>query len=129
MLLALLMIASPVQDAGTVTADTGPVAQEIVVIGRKLKTWRATIRTGRDGLTCRTKASSGDPEIDALGCSAMMRCWPAARALFDASTAKGLAKADRQRLQAQANETMTTCVAAQHREQIEALAMRRAGPA
>ena len=120
-LTAFLLLAPPVQAAAPAEA----LAQEVVVIGRKRKTWRATFRTGREGLTCRTRTSSGDPEIDALGCAAMTQCWPNVRAKFDASLTKGIANADRQLLQTEANATLTECVSAQHKKRIEALAIAR----
>ena len=97
------------------------------MIGRKLKNWRASMRSGPGGTTCRTKASTGDPEIDAIGCAAMTACWPAALVRYEASIAKGVARADRRRLQDEANKTLTACAQARHRRDVEALALRRTG--
>jgi hypothetical protein len=51
-----------------------PVVDEIVVMGNKLRDWRGTWRV-RDGVVkCKTKRSTGDREIDAIGCGAMVNC-------------------------------------------------------
>ncbi len=51
-----------------------PVDNEIVVLGNKLRDWRGSWRV-RDGVVkCKTKRSTGDREIDAIGCGAMVTC-------------------------------------------------------
>lgn len=97
------------------------------MIGRKLKAWRGTMKGGPGGLACRTKKSTGDPDVDAIGCASMLHCWPLALPLFEAPMAKGVAKADRRRLKSEANTVLAACGEAQHRERIEALALRRTG--
>lgn len=119
MILALLLMqaaASPV----------APVADEIVVIGQRLKVWRASLRSRGPKLTCKTQASSGDPAIDALGCAAMTDCWPDARPRFSASQARGLAKAERTRLMGVAEQAYGECMTARRTALIAELAARRA---
>ena len=124
MLALLLLLQTP---APAPVPATDPVAQEVTVIGRKLGTWRASMTSGRGGLSCRTKKSSGDPEVDAIGCASMLHCWPAALPRLEASTAKGVTRADRRRLQAEAGSALAACGEAQRRERIDALALRRTG--
>lgn len=61
-----LVAAQPAVDA--------PADDEIVVMGNKLRDWRGSWRV-RDGVVkCKTKRSTGDREIDAIGCGAMVTC-------------------------------------------------------
>lgn len=65
---------------------TGPEAvaapeSEIVVLARKLEAtrfvWKASDKSGAWKMTrCKVKQSSGDREIDALGCQAVTLCLP-----------------------------------------------------
>jgi hypothetical protein len=51
--------------------------QEIVVTARKLSgRWSGNISTVNSQTTCTTVRSTGDPTFDAIGCRAMMTCWP-----------------------------------------------------
>ena len=125
-MLTLALLAMQVPPPG-ISAPVDPAADEIVVIGRKLKTWRGSVRSNRRGTSCRTRTSSGDPQIDAIGCAAMLHCWPATLPRFQASTAKGIAPADRKRLQTDANAALVSCLTIEHRTRVEALADRRAG--
>jgi len=51
-----------------------PAENEIVVLGNKLRYWRGSWRV-RDGVVkCKTKRSTRDREIDAVGCNAMVTC-------------------------------------------------------
>ena len=51
-----------------------PPATDVVVIGEKLKTWRASWRSRGGKTTCVTTRSSGDIAIDAIGCAALTGC-------------------------------------------------------
>lgn len=51
-----------------------PVVDEIVVMGNKLRNWRGTWRVRDGAVRCKTKRSTGDREIDAIGCGAMVTC-------------------------------------------------------
>ena len=55
-------------------APEQPVGDEIVVIGRKLESWRGSWRLRDGAVTCKTRRSTGDKAIDALGCDAMVAC-------------------------------------------------------
>lgn len=51
-----------------------PLDNEILVLGNKLRDWRGSWRV-RDGVVkCKTKRSTRDREIDAIGCGAMVTC-------------------------------------------------------
>lgn len=51
-----------------------PAGDEIVVMANKLRDWRGTWRV-RDGVVkCKTKRSTRDRAIDAVGCNALVMC-------------------------------------------------------
>ncbi|GAA0757543.1 hypothetical protein FHS52_000467 [Erythromicrobium ramosum] len=50
------------------------VDNEILVIGRKLQDWRGTWRLNDGTVSCKTRRSTGDKAIDAIGCDAMVQC-------------------------------------------------------
>ena len=50
------------------------VEHEIEVIGNRLRSWRGEWKMHDGGVRCKTKRSTGDREIDALGCAAMVTC-------------------------------------------------------
>lgn len=100
-------------------------AEEIVVIGEKLKTWRAGIRFGKAGATCKIKTSTGDAEIDRIGCTAIEQCWPQFLSGFEATRAKGVAAEDRKAKTAELNQALGACVTAKRDALIADLADRR----
>jgi len=51
-----------------------PADDEIVVMGNKLRDWRGSWRVRYGVVKCKTKRSTADREIDAIGCSAMVTC-------------------------------------------------------
>lgn len=71
--LALLnaQVAAPAPPAPPAAAQQ----QEILVVGERLRNWRGRMshRNGSD--RCETIASSGDAEVDRIGCSAMAHCF------------------------------------------------------
>jgi len=111
------------------TAQTVPdpeTGQEIVVIGQKLKAWRAKVDFGKKGATCKIKQSTGDAEIDRIGCTAMEQCWPDFMPGFEATRAKGISAADRAAKTAALNQALGTCVMAKRETLVAALADKRA---
>lgn len=100
---------------------------DIVVIARKLQNWRASFRIKRGKYACEVTRSTGDLEIDRVGCEAMRVCLIPAMPRFEATRAKGVDAATRQRLTDAINAEMTTCVRDRRRQLIAELADRRAG--
>lgn len=114
---------APVQDAPT--AEEEPTA-DIVVIARKLRDWRASFNF-RDGKgSCKIKRSTGDQDIDQIGCDAMLHCWPKFLPRYEATRAKGLSAAARKEMSDSANRDMAACVEERHVSLSAALAERRA---
>lgn len=72
MITVLALAAAQAADAPAIQA--APPEDEIVVIGQRLKAWRATWRRQGEGLVCMTRRSTGDAAIDAIGCDAMVQC-------------------------------------------------------
>jgi len=65
--------------AAIVLAAAEPVAEppaenEITVIANKLRDWRGRWRLRKGAVTCKTKGSTGDKAIDAIGCDALVAC-------------------------------------------------------
>jgi len=83
-LLAPLLLAA----APAVASPPPEVASEIVVIGRKLETrWKGHLAKTDGQLVCKTKRSTGDTAIDAIGCGAMLHCMLAIEDQMDALAA------------------------------------------
>lgn len=115
MILALLLqVAIPTQ------------TDEVTVIGQKLKMWRASCQTKGAAFTCRTKRSSGDRDVDAIGDAAMAACFPAMRSRLDASQAKAVYPARRKAILAAVNEDYGRCMVKRRDALISALADKRA---
>ncbi len=53
---------------------TPEVAQEIVVMGKKLKGWKGGVSKVGGRMVCKTRKSSGDKALDAIRCGAMLNC-------------------------------------------------------
>ncbi|WP_066664902.1 MULTISPECIES: hypothetical protein [unclassified Sphingomonas] len=115
-----LVLALALQTAAPPPADA--VAEEIVVIGEKMKAWRATIRFGKKGTECTVKVSTGDAAIDRIGCAAMEQCWPDVAARFEATRAKGVTAAARKTQRAALNTELGTFVMARREAAIAELA-------
>lgn len=68
--LALLVAATPL---APVLPAPG-VAQEIAVMGKKLKNWKGGVSKVGGRMVCKTKKSSSDKALDAIRCGAMLSC-------------------------------------------------------
>lgn len=126
MLVFLVLLAAP-QDSTATPAAVPPFTQdEIRVIGRKLRDWRGAIKLGDHAAACVTKRSTGDRDIDQIGCDAMTACVPTFEAeLKDAYTRTPDKAAQAQRT-ADIARRMTACFESRHDASIAALADRRA---
>jgi len=100
--------------------------EDIVVIARKLDRWRGRITTSPLGTRCVTKLSTGDREIDKVGCTAMERCWPTILPRMKAAQATGADKAERRAAQEAINADFGACARPQRVKLIEELRARRA---
>ena len=117
LLLALTLQGTP----GT----TPEVQRDIVVIGNKLKRWSASVREQDGRMVCRTRRSSGDREIDAIGCSAMASCSTELRARTMQLADRQIPRAERKVLFKAVSRDLTKCVFSRRDTMIAELAERR----
>jgi hypothetical protein len=106
-----------------------PAGDEIVVIGRKLESWRGSWRLRNGTVTCKTRRSTGDTAIDAVGCDAMVACIGPLAPRFAEIEASKVDKAEMQR---QANALLDgaaigDCLTERREAGIAALAAQRKG--
>jgi hypothetical protein len=111
----------------TVAAPAAAEPSEIVVIAERLKEWRGTWGSKKGVLACRTTRSTGDAEIDAVGCQSLVACAAPMVPTFTAIAAAKLSKAERTRRMNAASQAMIPCLAETRQVGIAALADRRAG--
>lgn len=121
-LAAMLML---IQD---VPAIAPRADEEIVVIARKLGYWRGYFNIrGRDGqISCVTKKSSGDPQIDAVGCEALTACVQRNQAEILAAADRKLPARRRKEMQTASNKMLGACLSDERGRLIGELAERRA---
>ena len=111
--------------AAASVAGPGPDS-EIVVIANKLKTWRGNLRQVDGELVCRTRKSTGDGAVDAIGCDAMVACYAPLRPQMDAIAASDLRSAEKRRRMEAATQSALPCLETYHDSAIERLAAQRA---
>ena len=91
-LAAIFLIAAQAAAAPATPREIDPeVAAQVPVIAGKLEQWRGAWGAAGGKIACRTVRSSGDEEIDALGCASMIACvkpaYPALKTIADGSAA------------------------------------------
>jgi len=101
------------------------VAAQVPVIAGKLDQWRGAWGAVAGKLACKTIRSSGDEEIDALGCASMIACvkpeYVALKAIAD-----GKASVDeKKRLISAKLATLQPCMKAHRGQGIAELALKR----
>jgi hypothetical protein len=125
-LAAILLIAAQTAALAATPREIDPkVAAQVPVIAGKLEQWRGAWGAAGGKLACRTVKSSGDEEIDALGCAATIACvkpaYPALKKIADGAAAKD----EKERLMKAKLATLEPCLR-QHRGQgIAELALKR----
>lgn len=102
-----------------------PDQAEIVVIGRRLANWTGTYRIRGAKVRCSTKVSSGDHEIDDLGCRAFEDCAGQMASQIAATDRKSLAQETRLAMKDIVKADLFACVAKRRIALIEALATER----
>lgn len=117
----ILMTALLVAQQAAIT----PEQTEIVVIGQRLSHWTGKYAIRGSKLRCFTKSSSGDSDIDALGCRAFDYCADQLSPQIAATDEKSLSKAVRLSMKESVKRDLSTCVASKRATLIEELATRR----
>ena len=106
-------------------ASSEPLQKDIVVIGTRLQRWQGTYQIRGSRMKCATKASTGDPQIDATGCTAFEVCANTLSTRIAASDDKSLAKAVRISMKETIKQDLSACVGDKRASLIAALAQRR----
>lgn len=127
----LAAIVLVIAQAGVPAAVAGKVdpkvAAQVPVITEKLHQWRGTWAAVDGKLACRTVKSSGDEEIDKIGCFATLTCvkpaYPELKAIADG---KGTEPEKKAKMRAKL-ATLDTCLKQNRGQGIAALALKRGG--
>lgn len=106
-------------------AVIAPEQTEIVVIGQRLSRWTGKYAIRGNKLRCATKASSGDREIDILGCRAFDACADQLSSQIAATDEKSLSREVRLTMKESVKRDLSTCVASKRITLIEELATHR----
>lgn len=89
-----MIIAASLALAAAQPAVEAPIDNEITVVANRLRDWRGSWRLKKGAVTCKTKSSTGDKAIDAIGCDAMVACVTPLAPRFAELEASGLPKKD-----------------------------------
>ena len=98
---------------------------EIVVIGERLKKWTGKYKIRGEKMRCKTKTSSGDREIDVIGCSAFETCASRLKEQIAASDSKSLNFDTRKAMKMSIKDDLSICVRDQRKTLIANLADKR----
>jgi hypothetical protein len=121
----IILLFAQAAPAAAPRAVAPEVEAQIPLIADKLQAWRGTWGAVQGKLGCKTTASTGDREIDLIGCQAVLACirpvYPELKAIADGTAPEADKKA---RIGAKL-ATLDTCMK-QHRGQgIAELALKR----
>ena len=123
--LALTLLGAPASAVPAVQDEA--LGKEIVVIGNKLGTWRGPWRTKKGVVGCKTRKSSGDREVDAIGCESLIACVTPQVPTIQAIADSDFPKAEKNRRMTEAAQAVGPCLASAREAGIRALAQRRTG--
>lgn len=101
------------------------VDDEIIVIGERLQKWTGKYKIRGDKMRCKTKQSTGDPKIDAVGCTAFETCAEKLKTEISATDAKDLDKNSRKAMKIAVKQELSSCVTDQRKTLIAKLADER----
>ncbi|WFL78604.1 hypothetical protein P7228_05955 [Altererythrobacter arenosus] len=102
------------------------VSDQALVIGERLKTWKGGLYKKDGQLTCRIEKSTGDPEIDAIRCGALLRCFGPNAEKMDAIAGSDLPREDRNRRMQELAQATKPCLEGAHKAGTMFLAEKRA---
>ncbi|MEA3014833.1 MAG: hypothetical protein QOD42_3378 [Sphingomonadales bacterium] len=125
----MLIVLSLLLAAGQAAPAPRPPAVEhdITVIGQRLRSWTARYSVRGSRVSCRTRQSTGDREIDAIGCRAFETCIGQLGPRIDESDRADLDGSLRRRMKEAIRRDLRTCVDARRDALIADLADRRFG--
>lgn len=120
-LFSLLLATAPVPPHGAAEG-------EIVVMAHKLDRWTGKFEIRGARRQCATKTSSGDPDIDAIGCRAFLDCADRYQSETDASDERGIDRSIRRARKQGLIADMRECIADRRALLLTQLHERRAPP-
>jgi len=98
--------------------------EEIVVTAReRLKNWRGKI--GMKSGICRTRKSSGDPEVDTMACRVGETCWNQVKPKRDALVASKPPRSQRRALIKPVEDEFGDCATALYEAELDRIDARR----
>lgn len=122
--LVLILAQGPAAGAPAKPVDP-KVAAQVPIIAGKLQQWQGTWGAAKGKLGCKTMRSSGDAEIDRIGCEAVIACvkpvYPELKAIADGAGAE----ADKKKRMAAKLATLEGCMKLNRGQGIAALALKR----
>ena len=101
-------------------------ATDIAVIAARLDRFKAGVKFRDDGPHCEIKTSTGDAEIDRIGCTATTTCFPQFQSRYQATNDRAIPQDTRKVMQSALTGELATCVARQRTTLIAELAAKRA---
>jgi hypothetical protein len=108
------------------TAPLPIVNNDVVVIGQRLeKDFKANVKFDKNGPQCRVAKSTGDAEIDRIGCTALEVCFPQFQSRFEATRDRAIRPEVRKVMQGALNQELAGCFAGERTSGIAALAAKR----
>jgi hypothetical protein len=126
-MMSLLALPLPIALVAAEPVAEPSVENEIEVIGNKLRNWSSSFKLRKGAVDCKTKRSTGDKAIDAIGCNAVVRCTtPFAGEWQAINDSKGSKAEKSQQLAAIfKGNAVTDCVVQDRNDGIAALAAER----
>lgn len=106
-------------------SDPVVVSEEIVVLSRKLSTWKGKTKSDATGVRCKTSRTSGDRDVDALACESVVTCMTRLTPKVAAIQQAKQPRAQTETAMAQVNKDLVACLTAEHDRRTAELADRR----
>lgn len=101
-------------------------ADDAIVIGRRLdQDFKANVRFGKDGARCRVGKSTGDAEIDRVGCTALEVCVPPFESRLATARDRAIRPEVKKLMRGALAGELATCVGRERSAGVAALAARR----
>jgi hypothetical protein len=99
--------------------------EEVVVIAKRLRGWQGRFKAADGHFVCTTTRSTGDLDIDAVGCAAGVKCYQRFAPRVQSLTDRKIPRSTRRAMRAALNRDMGVCLTAERRELIGVLGEQR----
>ena len=121
----MLILLLAAQTALLEPAPEPAVDQDIIVVARKLERWKGRFSQRGNVTKCKTTVSSGDKEIDAVGCDALRLCLSPMMPRIQASDDKSLGKERQIALKKVIGDELVACAKATRADMVAELVLKR----